>query len=430
VDSEPPTGLIRVWPIHITHQHLNFIDLATHDDWSPRRLTTGVDYDRASEQSGVEWASLSELATVLPSPPVRNVSIAVRPSDLDRSAGMARTHLFGYSGRVHVLDGKTLRPGDVLVPDDPTRPAVLLDDRVAGVGFTASFEALRPEARLSGLEIWALLSSSAGLNARARLGQTMAVGPPKVPRCDVLDLSIPLFDDKLWQGVRVSLRQLQLLSGVVQAPRTVSRWRPSDLLLTSSWAPTEVLQSRSHDGRSALSDLCQEIRRGSVRVNDTVDLPVEGWLPVATTGDLNRGQQPRRWMTPVKAGIALGHPGDVLLGLLGEKATAAILTADVGVDHNVALLRFTDFAIRDGVVGYLNSPEGQSDLRNVARGDTIPHRSIATLRRLTIPGSANDALRTNHTLPTWPPNDLETDGPPPPAAGDLALRLQELLWPT
>ena len=46
----------------------------------------------------------------------------------------------------------------------------------------------------------------------------------------------------------------------------------------------------------------------------------------------------------MKVGSRLGHPGEVLVGLLGEKGTAAILRADVGVDHNVALLRFADLA--------------------------------------------------------------------------------------
>jgi hypothetical protein len=234
----------------------------------------------------------------------------------------------------------------------------------------------------------------------------------------------------LWQRVRPSLHQLQLLGGVAQSARATSRWSCSDLLLASSWAPAVVLQTQSDDGRSALGELCQEIRRGSARVNDTVDVPVEGWLPVATTGDLNRGLQPRRWIAPVKIGGAHGRPDDVLLGLLGEKATAVILTSEVGVDHNVALLRFTDLATRDEVVGYLNSPEGQSDLRNVATRVSIPHRSIATLKRLMIPGSVNGSLGISSSQPSWPPADSQSEGPPSPEAGNLASQLQELLWPT
>jgi hypothetical protein len=132
----------------------------------------------------------------------------------------------------------------------------------------------------------------------------------------------------------------------------------------------------------------------------------------------------------MKVGSRLGHPGDVLVGLLGEKATAAILRADVGVDHNVALLRFAESGIRDNVVGYLNSPDGQSQLRSLATGDTIPHRSVQTLRTMLIPLSVSQELRTENSLPTWPPTETVTDRLPSPEAGDLALQLQELLWPT
>ena len=422
--------LTRLWPVHVTHQRSRLVNLASHEDWSPKRLTTVIDYDRAHDGSDVEWAPWEKLATILPSPAVHNVSIAIRPSDIDPVSGLARTHLSGYSGRAYV-DESPLLPGDILVPDDPTRPAVLVDERLSGIGFTANFEAIRPGVRLPGLEMWALLSCRAGLNARARLARTQTVGPQKVPRSAILDLFLPLFDDNLWQPIRASLHQLQLLGGVALTPRAASKWGRFDLSKISSWAPAEVLQPRPQRRGRPLGDLCKEVRRGSIRVQDTVDVPVEGWLPVATTGDLNQGRGPRRWTTPMKVGSRLGHPGDVLVGLLGEKGTAAILRADVGVDHNVALLRFADSRIRDNVVGYLNSPDGQSQLRRVATGDTIPHRSIQTLRTMLIPLSVNQEPRADNSPPTWPPTETVTDRlSSPEARRDLALQLQELLWPT
>ena len=263
-----------------------------------------------------------------------------------------------------------------------------------------------------------------------QLSRFSSAGRPWTRPSTILELEVPSFERSRWQRLNEPLRQIQSHAGVSVTPQSVSRWGVTDLSQFSRWLIGAVLEP-AHSGSShPLETLCQSIRRGSVRTTETVDIPVEGWIPVASTGDINRGTLPRRWIQPNETVDHIGHEGDVVMGLIGERAVAAVLASDAAIDHNVALIRFSQPDVQARVVGYLNSAQGLSARRSLTTGNGVPHLSMRSLRDLPVPDSFPPA--DGRSLPTWPsvshaPRTSETSGR---VTKDLASRLQELLWPS
>jgi hypothetical protein len=429
-----PKGV--VWPQPGARRAPVVIDLREATDWSPRLLTrvARADVPLLSTERAVVWERLADVAALLAIPTTSREGLAFRPSDIDRRDGAIRSYAGAYKGRVYLVDGTSLRVGDVLVPDDPSRPAVLIDGRHEGLAFTATFAALRPSGVMDGLVLWALLSSRAGMDARTDVSMSNAVlGVRKTSRQALLGLIVPMRPPEWWRARRSELQALHAAAGVVPTPPARSGWAVVDLAHMSSWRPMDALQPPTPTVTgSPLGELCDFLRRGSVTRRVTAEMPAPGWLPVATVTAINRGASPRRWVAPASAGTAVGQSGDVVVGLIGHWSTAAVLIADCGIDHDVALLRLTNVALRDRVIHYLNSAKGQAARRELIPTGTIPHLSLAALKEIRIPPfSQHDELDqpSRAVLPVWPPSTSpfgrtgDTDG-----AG-IAEALQRLLWP-
>lgn len=351
---------------------VTIVDLREAIDWSPRQLQSpiwrptgepGADSVPPYAPDGTPVRALGDLAEILAiSRPSVDIS-TVRPADVDRGDGGIRSYASDYKGRVLVVDGRKLRLGDIVVPDDPQRPAVLLDERHQGLAFTATFTAVRPRLEvMDPVLIWALLSSSPGFMARADFSNASAsLGNARTPRRALRQLLLPL-QVPGWPSRREDVLALHHRAAVaLPAARSTSAWTIRDLAQQDSWRPVDVLRPPipEREGTS-LAELCTVLRRGSAARNMAAETPTPGWLPVATVTQVNRGTTPRRWVPADSAGSGVGRTGDVVVGLVGERSAAVVLATTCAVDRDMAVMRVTDETSRDAIVTYLTALPARS----------------------------------------------------------------------
>ncbi len=356
--------------------------------------------------AGVPLVPVRQLAEMLSgSKPTSENQAVVTPGTLNGLTGSVTRTRRDYAGLVRVagFDPGQLRVGDVLVPRSPSLPAVLLGVQHAGLAFSEGFHALRPMDPTTGLLLWAVLSSSRGMQIRSASARgTMA---SLLGALDLLQLKVPVP-----VGYDQLVPALQTLVDAIPDPTEgdVARswWRTGYLPDGGEWAFELGLQDPSllNTGRP-LGDFAEVVpgRRPAPPMG------LGELLPVYDGVYLSRGEV-RRWA--VAQPTTGARPGDVLVGEVGVRGRARVVDAPGVVGVGVLRVRVRDSSDPAGLVNYLGSEAAQALRGALAQGAVIPRLSAPALRRFPVP----DVVPAPETAPTTV-RDLP-----------LSLRLDELLW--
>jgi len=235
-------------------------------------------------ESGLQ--PLGSLVVFLPvDGPASPEQAVVTPGSVDPRTGAIAATRRSYAGPVrwmHRSHDPGLRPGDLLVPQG-TGHALLVSDELAGFAFSSTFAALRPlPDGPEALWLWAVLNSSAGMAARARLVE--ASGLSKLPLSRLLELPIPL-SPPTWAELRVRVLELEQRAARTRPKAEVGQswWRTARLRYRQRWGL--VLATPRPDlleQGTPLRELAERIRVGR-RIQKSLDIHRPGWLPALTS---------------------------------------------------------------------------------------------------------------------------------------------------
>jgi hypothetical protein len=313
----------------------------------------------------------------------------ITPDGLDPVGGGIRRRSRKYRGAAHQVrsSDRGLRPGDLLVPLNPDKPALLVRPDLIGSKVSRAFLALRPEEGL-GLWLWGVLSSRSGRTVRSYLA-TSALDRSN-SRAALLELQVPLPPVVVMVSIDEQLALIESRTHRPEEEATGTWWRTTDLH-GSDW-PLQLATPDPALLRSEvpLGDLCGEITRGRPVPQDAVsNRPAVGYLPL-TDISVIAGKPVRRWVPLEPKPPIVAQQGDVLVAAVGNRPHAFLVTSTTAVDRNLWLLRLLNADHGPGLVHYLNRETGYGVRQLLLTGDFIPGLRKDNLSVLPVPVEALD----------------------------------------
>jgi hypothetical protein len=302
--------------------------------------------------------------------------------------------------------GRDLQEGDLLVPLVGTGPCVLITRAHVGLVFSRNFAALRPTNSTYSMLLWAVLSSTSGLEARHQSESGSAV--QRIPAAALTDLLVPE------RGTLSTSVAALLPEPVIDAAATaplMSRWKAIRLQNQSSWASARLLDLREETEGVLVAEL-GSVWAGRIDVRTYKEAPFPGGVPALRPEEVGRLSTPRWWTSAEKRDIA--KPESILIGALSFRI--ATLPTPVAIPKNILVLEvhasrsLSAMEVRDRLASYFASSVGHHRLLSRAKGTTMSRLSKKDLLELTVP----------------PPEELPTVKPA--ATELLATRLEKALW--
>jgi hypothetical protein len=357
------------------------VQLSGQENWDLERLTA----------SSFSWpitkgrtVQLRDVATVVPTNSwVESGSPVVVPTGLDAATGSIRRRSRKYRGAAYQIGtGESgVMPGDLLVPQMPNKPALLVGDRLLGSAASSKFLAIRTE-RSATLWVWAVLNSRHGNAFR----QSFSSGTVtySIARGQLLDLVIPWPTLAQMAQHEIRLREIEGQTHIPEEEAGGSWWHTVDLR-TTEWnlaLATSDLELLDHG--TPLAALCTDIIRGRAPHGGFDHEPLPGSLPVTDINVIS-GNPARRWTSANVANQVIARSNDVFVAAIGARPNAALATGISAVNPNLYLLRLVDPALAPGLVAFLNGPTGYGLRKIFLTGTGVPHLAKDALVRLPIP---------------------------------------------
>jgi hypothetical protein len=354
-------------------------------------------------------APLGELATVV-SPVARWAKglPVVTPSSVDRRTG-AVVRTYPSRGRSALLVAKDcLMLGDILVAVTPHVPAILVREVHIGLAFSTRFLALRLDDRSDPTFLWAVLSSSSGLEARSRVGRGGST--PAAGAGDILAISVPVGPNSGRQNnFEFLLPQPAVDLGADSQPE--SSWSYVELSGFENWnSAIQRASAAESDTGIKLRDIAEVYSSKGIPVRDHLQAPLPGTVPIWRATDVTEGTFPRAWVAS-QAGVDVVE-GDVLVTQIGPKHRIALAHRRGLLGSKVLLIRPREPGLGSDLAYFLSSPAGQQRLSLLETGSIIPTISLTAMR----------SLRTPWPLPRQQQEFHGVDRRP------LSIKLEEALW--
>lgn len=381
------------------------IDLVEQRNWDPVFLM--LDQFRWP----AEWPTepLDSLAiTLKPKVDAQAGTPVITLAGFDRVTGALKSRSRKYQGPAYQVDDREegLRVGDVLVPPSDG-PVLFVSPHLLGSLVSARYLAIRPM-RVPGIWIWAVLNSQSGRSLRRRL--TGYQHGTAAVRVALRSIEIPLPpNDRI-------VHTLPLLEGLEHATRGKeeagrgSWWTTVDLTQVPWFLALGTPHPERLTSGDSLDTYCDSIVRGVSIDRNAATEPGPDLLPVAS-GRVLAGKPIRNYV-PADSARVIAEPGDVLVGVIGERANARVVDQPMVVASTVYLLRPKARDLGPRLVRFLNGTEGLARRRLASHSVFIPQINVSDLRRMRVPVGA-----------------LEEEGTPLDA-GPLDQQLEELLWPS
>lgn len=339
----------------------------------------------------------------------------VSPSTVDADTGVIRGTKRRFPGLIRTVgteEGARLRPGDLLVPTIWHAHVLLVSAEHSGFAFSAAYLALRPVVLREGLQLWALLNSTAGQAAR----QAIAVGSAasRLTVSMLLELQVPVIPPAEWAQLETPVAALHDAAATTTAKAEVGQswWRLAELPRERSWSlylatrNPEVLEEGV-----PLHELAVEFRAGQ-KIDVLSDAPRPGWLPYLSPQQLRSGAGPAAWARPRSV---VANAGDIVVAEVGQRGPASVVSKPLIPGRGMSLVRLRDANLASRIVAYLNSEAGQAVRALLVTGSFIPHFGLQPLRALRIP---ERVLAGEDPEPNLAP----------PVSEPLNMRLDALLW--
>ncbi len=380
------------------------VDLPQARSWAPLQVLPSLQPKAAPEAYMGPLVRLGDLVEFTPpSSGLHHGERVVTPGGVSPLSGAVQPSDRASSGVVFRL-GDGLHEGDVLAPLLGKGPCVLVASAHHRLPFSRGFVALRPTDPEHALPLWALLSSSSGLEARHRLGGGSVA--PRLSGASLGEILVPIPDT--WKPDLQALLPTKPVDEVAAAP-LLGAWRVVSLHDQSTWGPAPLLDPLVLSG-VLLSDLGTS-RAGRLDARQFQDQPFGGSYPALRSSDVGR-LAPRWWTQADDRDVA--KPGALLIGSLSLRV--ATTTEPVAVAKDIFVvdieargeLPASDVCGR--LVGYLSSAIGQRRLRECAMGSTIHRLTKRALLGFRVPPLEN--------LPPRDPAEVQL----------LATRLESALW--
>ena len=161
--------------------------------WSPDQLLgSGETADWPSR--GWSLIAMQDLAETLITPDglADEGQPVVTPRGLSLDTGHVLRTSSSYSGRVYVSssDRNSLGVGDLLIPRNPSLPALVITENHVGLRFAGSFHCLRMSDATITAWLWGILSSKTGQRVRSRASSETSGNT--ISRGRLLDLAVPV----------------------------------------------------------------------------------------------------------------------------------------------------------------------------------------------------------------------------------------------
>lgn len=317
----------------------------------------------------------------------------VTPRGLSLDTGQVLRTTSSYSGRVYVSgsDPNSLGVGDLLIPRNPSLPALVVTENHAGLRFAGSFHCLRMSDTTITAWLWAILSSKTGQRVRQASSE---MSGNTVSRGRLLDLAVPMPILAEMHRLVSNLQPAFVRSGSVDTAGDDvqgSWWRVTNLPGEGRWDVfITFADPEAFFSGVTLDSLCESMATGRAVNKAAVSAAVPGWLPVYTSGSIRAGGHSDLWVSP-SAGVRIAEVGDVLIPGIG--LTALSVTADrrAAVSSNVLQCRPREQSIAEILVRYLNSDRGQAIRRTLVAG-VIPRLTLRSAKAFPVPA---DLIRDN-----------------------------------
>lgn len=380
------------------------LDLRRHANWEPSRLLAEA-FQWPIETPTV---ALGDLVSRVAATSFADAGTPViTPVGVEAVFGGVRRRSRKYQGAAYQV-GSELRPGDLLVPRNPSGVVLLVSDFLMGALVSSTFYALRPTNETSALWLWGLLNCHSGREVRRR--HSVGSASLALSLGDLLDLPVPMPPLAQQRAPIAELRELEAGTHIQEEEAPETWWRIADLrgsewrLMLASPQP-HLLQ----DG-TPLRDYCEEIAKGRPVLALASNSEHFGFLPVADIRMLS-GNAPRRWVPPTADKLTRVQPGDLCVAAAGERPHAAVIEFEAVADPNVYVLRLRNHALGPALAKYLNGQEGFALRRMLISGAFIPTLRKSDLEQLPVRSEALEPLEVNTS------------------ARPLADRLEHVLWP-
>ena len=190
----------------------------------------------------------------------------VRPADVDRFSGAQMPYEYADLQPVMML-GRELAHGDILVPRNPTIPAILVGPSHAQCAFSTAFIAIRAQhQRMAGEYLWMLLCSTRGMRARAALSEHYF----EFESLERLEVAVPPLEKQRMRSIHAP---------GVHWVSAESSWQVGDLSQVRSWTfGTSLVEGET----ITLGDLV-DVNNGSMDDNELFAVTAKGRVPVLTS---------------------------------------------------------------------------------------------------------------------------------------------------
>lgn len=348
---------------------------------------------RSALPSQSPWRTSSRLARVGDAASVRFLTSSlpgpmplVTPRDVETTSGTAVGNRVADDEGAFL--GQDLLENDVLVPSRGHGACVLVTKEMSGVAFRG-FHILRPNADVVDPRwLWAVLSCSSGLAARAALSSGLAL--PSVSATALAELPVPLVPMKVahsaeWKALLPLPGFRAAADGAVR-----SSWNVRDLLKGEAWGAARAMILPVGTPLEEIASLWG----GNVDKADWYGAPGPGRRPVLTHWAVRQHREPfqpwaegKRTTTDSTIVVTRTQPFRVILAPAGVLLSKELLAIDIDLHGLEAPLapELSRRRIADAATTYLSGREGQDSLAALARGATIQHLSISALRGMPIP---------------------------------------------
>ena len=299
--------------------------------------------------------------------------------------------------------------GDVLVPAAGGL-CHLVDGQSAALAFSSRFVALRPHS-VSGLMLWALLSSRWGIRARRSAapvtsrslspGTLGSIRIPSLAHGDLLDsphLSPP--NERLVRLLPEPSVALELEGA------ESSQWRTVHLQAMGAWDPRIVDTVTITGPRRPIREFADVTAARGVPERHQLAGPVGGSLPVLLARDVSIGASATTW-APRDLVTTVAAPGDVVVTRIGPRHRVALVDRELAIGSELLVVHCGDPQVGRALASYLDSPEGRKRLGGLEIGSVMRRVPAAALAGLEVP---------------WPLRDGESEAGNRPTLADRSLR--------
>lgn len=368
------------------------LDLRGGHSWDPAKAA--LDAFRWPQSPHVaSWHPLGHKTTSLvPRASADEGTPVVTPFDIDVIAGGIRRRSRKYKGSVFQVGGTSgLQPGDVVISPIADSPALFMTSALSGSLVSGRFVVLRPQDRLHGLWIWAVLSSESGQTLRA-LTSASALGSERPGHSSLLGAPIPWPTHRRLEAVAANLEGVERGTHHPDEASEETWWTTTNLREVEWSVALATPRPELLEKGVPLREYCERIEQGRrVMPGMIVDFPHDRSIPLVDTSALRNGR-PGRWVLPGHDVRTIVLPGDLLVAANGTRSYATVATELSVANQGIMVLRLKQDSPGEALARFLNGQAGHGLRQILSTGTTGHHLTRRNLERLPVAPAELDAF--------------------------------------